>query len=165
MLFEEIIQPDSVLCNARARSKKHCFEILSELLVRANPGMPDELIFTGLIDRERLGCTSLDCGVAFPHCRIDGLNAACAALIKLSDPLHFDATDGEPVDLVFGMVVPAELGDADYADIKAITSALCEQKLRDRLRTATTDSALYTTLVGGAERFADGALKRAVGPQ
>ena len=165
MLFEEIIQPDSVLCNARARSKKHCFEILSELLVRANPEMPDELIFTGLIDRERLGCTSLDCGVAFPHCRIDGLNAACAALIKLSDPLHFDATDGEPVDLVFGMVVPAELGDADYADIKAVTSALCEQKLRDRLRTATTDSALYTTLVGGAERFAGAALKRADGAQ
>ena len=164
MLFAEIIQPDSVLCNARARSKKHCFEILSELLVRANPQMSRELVFAGLTDRERLGCTGLDCGVAFPHCRIDGLNAACAALIKLSDPLHFEATDGEPVDLVFGMMVPTELGDADYADIEAITSALCEQKLRDRLRTATTDSALYAALVGGVDRFG-AELKRAAGPQ
>lgn len=164
MLFAEIIQPDSVLCNARARSKKHCFEILSELLVRANPQMSKELIFAGLIERERLGCTDLDCGVAFPHCRIDGLDAACAALIRLSDPLHFDATDGEPVDLVFGMMVPAELGDADYADIEAVTSALCGQKLRDRLRTATSDSALYTALVGGVDRFG-AELKRAVGPQ
>ena len=42
MLLEEIIKPDSVLCNAHARSKKHCLEILSELLVRSHPGVASE---------------------------------------------------------------------------------------------------------------------------
>ena len=67
MLLEEIIKPDSVLCNAHARSKKHCLEILSELLVRSHPGIASEDIFEGLIERERLGCTSLKQGVALPH--------------------------------------------------------------------------------------------------
>ena len=80
MLLEEIIKPDSVLCNAQARSKKHCLEILSELLVRSHPGIASEDIFEGLIERERLGCTSLDQGVAFPHCRVDGLDSSIAAL-------------------------------------------------------------------------------------
>lgn len=91
MLFQEIIQPDRVLCNAHARSKKHCLEILSELLVRSSPDIPSDTIFEALIERERLGCTSLKKGLAFPHCRIDGLDDSFAAMIKLSEPIDFDA--------------------------------------------------------------------------
>ena len=93
MSLENIIKPDGVLCNAMARSKKHCLEILSELLVRSNPDIASELIFECLIDRERLGCTSLSKGAAFPHCRVDGIDGSNAALIKLSEPIDFDITD------------------------------------------------------------------------
>ena len=79
MLLEEIIQPDSVLCNAHARSKKHSLEIMSELLVRSHPDIASEDIFESLIERERLGCTSLDQGVAFPHCRVEGLVTSVGA--------------------------------------------------------------------------------------
>ena len=109
MLLEEIIKPDSVLCNAQARSKKHCLEILSELLVRQIPHLASEDIFERLIERERLGCTSLDQGVAFPHCRVDGIDNNTAALIKLSEPVDFDSSDGELVDIVFGMMVPTDI--------------------------------------------------------
>ena len=109
MLLEEIIKPDSVLCNAQARSKKHCLEILSELLVRSNPEIASEYIFASLIERERLGCTSLEKGVAFPHCRVEGLNNSTAALIKLSEPVDFDSPDDEPVDLILGLMVPEAL--------------------------------------------------------
>ncbi len=64
MLLEEIINPDAVLCNAHARSKKHCLEILSELLVRSIPDISADDIFERLNERERLGCTSLEQGVA-----------------------------------------------------------------------------------------------------
>ena len=102
MYLQDIINRDAVLCNAHARSKKHCLEILSELLVRSQSDIPAEDIFESLIERERLGCTSLDVGVAFPRCRVKGIDRCVAAMIKLSEPIDFDATDGEPVDLVFG---------------------------------------------------------------
>ena len=60
MLLEQIIKPEGVLCNATARSKKHCLEILAELLVRSNPEIASDDIFRCLNDRERLGCTGLD---------------------------------------------------------------------------------------------------------
>ena len=101
MVLEHLIKPESVLCNAQARSKKHCLEILSELLARSNPDIGNEEIFSGLIERERLGCTSLDKGVAFPHCRVNGVRESCGALMRLSDPIDFDAPDGYPVDLTF----------------------------------------------------------------
>ena len=146
MLLEEIIKPDSVLCNAHARSKKHCLEILSELLVRSHPGIASEDIFEGLIERERLGCTSLDQGVAFPHCRVAGLDTSVGALIKLSEAVEFDSPDGEPVDLIFGLMVPAEVNEQDNANICDIAELLGDRDLRERLRDATSSNELYETL-------------------
>jgi len=146
MLLEEIIKPDSVLCNAHARSKKHCLEILSELLVRSHSDIASEDIFEGLIERERLGCTSLDQGVAFPHCRIEGLHTSVGALMKLTDPIEFDSPDGEAVDLVFGLTVPAEVNEQHHANICGIAELLGDRELRTRLRAATTSNELYQIL-------------------
>ena len=163
MLLEEIISPDAVLCNAHARSKKHCLEILSELLVRSLPDISADSIFESLIERERLGCTSLDAGVAFPHCRVEGLDRCVAAMIKLSDPIDFDATDGEPVDLVFGLMVPEEVTDSHHADIDMITSLLSDAGLRSRLRAATSSSTLYKALLAGSNTSVPDELKAAHG--
>jgi PTS system nitrogen regulatory IIA component len=147
MLLEEIIKPDSVLCNAQARSKKHCLEILSELLVRQIPHLASEDIFERLIERERLGCTSLDQGVAFPHCRVDGIDTNTAALIKLSEPVDFDSSDGELVDLVFGMMVPADINASHQANIRSIAELLGDAELRRKMRAANTSSELYESLI------------------
>ena len=150
MPLEQIIKPDGVLCNATARSKKHCLEILSELLVRSNPEISSDLIFRCLNDRERLGCTGLDRGAAFPHCRVAGIDTSIAALIKLSEPVDFDAADGDPVDLVFGMMVPIELDDSHYADIKMVTRVMADEGLRSRLRSMNSSSDLYDALLDGS---------------
>lgn len=150
MSLEKIIQSDHVLCNAMARSKKHCLEILSELLVRSIPDLANEVIFEHLVERERLGCTSLDRGAAFPHCRIDGIDTSTAALIKLSEPIDFDAADGEPVDLVFGMILPVELDESHHADIKLVTQVMSDENLRERLRNMNSSSDLYNALIEAA---------------
>ena len=150
MALQDIIQPDGVLCNATARSKKHCLEILSELLVRAYADIASDDIFECLIDRERLGCTSLDRGAAFPHCRVNGIDRSVAVMIKLSEPVDFDSPDGEPVDLVVGMMVPSEVTDDHRADIKLITDVLADEGLRARLREMTSSKDLYDALLNGA---------------
>ena len=147
MLLEEIIKPDSVLCNAQARSKKHCLEILSELLVRQIPHLASDDIFERLIERERLGCTSLDQGVAFPHCRVKGLDTNTAALIKLSEPVDFDSSDGELVDVVFGMMVPAQINESHQANIRSIAELLSNPELRQKMRAASSSSELYDSLI------------------
>jgi len=148
MLLEDILQPESVLCNAHARSKKHCLEILSELLVRSVPDIANEDVFESLIERERLGSTSLDQGVAFPHCRVKGLGSSVAALIKLSDAVDFDSADDAPVDLVFGLAVPADLDTEGQTDVSKLAELLGDRELRARMRDATTSKELYATLCG-----------------
>ncbi len=151
MPLQDIIKPDGVLCNASARSKKHCLEILSELLVRNYADIASDDIFECLVSRERLGCTSLERGAAFPHCRIDGIPDSVAVMIKLSEPIDFDSADGEPVDLVFGMIVPAEVDESHLADIRLVTEVLGDEGLRARLREMTNSKDLYEALINGAE--------------
>lgn len=146
MFLEDLIKPDSVLCNAHARSKKHCLEILSELLVRSNPEIANEEIFDSLIGRERLGCTSLSQGVAFPHCRVPGLTGSVGALVKLSEPVDFDSPDGEPVDLVFGLMVPEDVDEQMQTEIAELTTLLNDPELRRRLRDAATSGELFAAL-------------------
>lgn len=145
MILQQLITPDSVLCNVVARSKKHCLEILSELLARGRPELADEEIFSRLAERERLGCTSLDNGVAFPHCRMNGIESAGAALMKLSAPLEFDSPDGESVDLVLGLIVPDEL-DQSHFTVDEIAALLKGERLRGRLRAANSNHELYDAL-------------------
>ena len=151
MSLQEIIKPDGVLCNASARSKKHCLEILAELLIRNSPDLASDEIFECLISRERLGCTSLDKGAAFPHCRVSGIEESVAVLIKLSEPVEFDSPDGEPVDIVLGMMVPENIDDTHRAEIKLIADVLSDQDLRERLREVNSSSDLYDALINGAE--------------
>ncbi|MFQ6004741.1 MAG: PTS sugar transporter subunit IIA [Woeseia sp.] len=146
MILEELISPGSVLCNVHARSKKHALEILSELLANPNPDIANEEIFAKLIERERLGCTSLDRGIAFPHCRISGAQNSCGALMKLSEPVDFDSLDGVPVDLIFGLILPKVLDDSHYADIDTVTGYLTNETLAARLRSAISSSELYEAL-------------------
>ena len=150
MKLEDLVKPDTVLCNVSARSKKHCLEILSELLCRAHPDIDQEDVFAGLIERERLGCTCLGRGVAFPHCRIEGLGSNTAALMKLVDPIDFDSPDGESVDIVVGLMVPERLEAGDFAGIDALAAALRDEEFCSRLRSATSSNDLLIALLGRA---------------
>jgi PTS system nitrogen regulatory IIA component len=163
MFLDDIINRDAVLCNAHARSKKHCLEILSELLARTQPDIAVDDIFESLIERERLGCTGLDVGVAFPRCRVDGIDRCVAAMIKLSEPIDFDASDGEPVDLVFGLMVPQDVTDSHHADIAMVTDLLGDEGLRQELRKATSSSALYKLLIEASKASGSDQLKTAHG--
>lgn len=155
MTPDQILKPDNVLNNVGAHSKKHCLEILSELLARGGAAIPGEEIFSKLIERERLGSTGLGNGVGFPHCRFGGIDASHGALLKLSEPVEFDSPDGEQVDLVFGLMVPEEITDQHREEIAEITAFLGDPAVRARLRKAGTDRELYEALVAG--RHADGA--------
>lgn len=154
MFPEQLIKPENVLCNARARGKKHCLEILSELLAQSSPDIANEEIFSRLIERERLGSTSLGRGVAFPHCRVAGATQSTGALIRLSESVDFDSGDGDPVDLVFGLMVPETVDKSHLDEINRITSCLEDEQFRSSLRTANSSRTLYENIITGFRSFA-----------
>ena len=64
---------------------------------------------------------------------------------------------------IFGMMVPIELDDSHYADIKMITRVLADDGLRSRLRSMNSSSDLYDALLNGPAPVAPGPVPVAQG--
>ena len=106
MLESDLLSPARILADVRINSRKRLFELISTTLARKNPDLNSREIFESICAREHLGSTTLGNGVAVPHGRISGTRSVEALFMRLTKPLAFDADDGEPVDLVFALVVP-----------------------------------------------------------
>ncbi len=65
-------------------------------------------VMDALAARERLGCTGMGHGIAIPHGRVDFITEPLGALVTLDQPVDFDAPDEQPVDVVFGLLMPED---------------------------------------------------------
>ena len=146
MDVNQLLPPDRVACNVSARSRKHLFEILSELLGNSDSaGMPPNEIFSGLADREQLGSTGLNNGIAIPHGRASGLKQPCAAFAKLIEPIDYDAPDGKPVDLALAVLFPD--GDASIGILALTAEVLSDPQLQSDLRECNNSRSLHAMLI------------------
>src|SRR3989344_4405125 len=90
-----------------ASSKKRLFEQVG-LLFENRHGIAKSVVFESLLARERLGSTGPGQGGASPPGRRKGLEEGRGALVRLAQPVAFDAPDGSPVSLVFVLLVPEQ---------------------------------------------------------
>src|SRR5947199_10244858 len=104
-LIAKLLPPSNILLDLDVTSKKRLFE-QAGLLFENNDGIARSLVFDSLFARERLGSTGLGQGVAIPHGRIKGLKEALGALIRLAQPVPFNAPDAAPVTLGIVLLVP-----------------------------------------------------------
>ena len=106
MQIIDIIDPARIVAGAQLSSKKRALELLSELLAGSDTALGQSEAFSALLSREKLGSTGLGHGVALPHGRLGSCGRPVAALLVLETPIDFDAIDGQPVDILFAMLVP-----------------------------------------------------------
>ncbi len=145
--IESILTTQRTLCQATCNSKKRTFEVLAELIASGTDDLKAEDLFEMLVARERLGSTGIGSGIAIPHCRCKGLDTTVGALMTLENPVHFDAADGQPVDLVFAMLVPENAEAQHLQTLAALAEALQQSSFVDSLRQAGNREALYRAAI------------------
>lgn len=128
-----------------ASSKKRVFE-QAGLLFENNQGIARVKVFDSLFARERLGSTGLGEGIAIPHGRIKGLKEAVAALVRLDEPVAFDAPDGKPVNLLLFLLVPEQATQQHLEILSEVAEMLSDRIMRETLLTASDPQALHQAL-------------------
>jgi nitrogen PTS system EIIA component len=129
-----ILPVGQVLVDLAASSKKRVFEHAG-LLFENHHAIARATVTDNLFARERLGSTGLGHGVAIPHGRIKGLKNPLAAVIRLQQPIAFDAPDDEPVDLLIFLLVPEAATQRHLEILSEIAELLSDKALRERLKT------------------------------
>jgi PTS system nitrogen regulatory IIA component len=146
MQLANLLDSEHVMSKVKSASKKRALEEISRLIVKGEPDLSQTDVFECLIARERLGSTGLGKGVAIPHGRLKSGNKTLAAFIQLDAGVDFDSPDGEPVDLLCALLVPQESTEEHLQILASLTEMFRNPELRDHLRQAADDEALYQAL-------------------
>ena len=118
MDIKEFLSPADAQVDVTVSDKA---ELLQELADRATNSLslPSDRILNELLKREKLGSTGTGGGIAIPHARISGVNKPFGILVRLKQPIDFDAIDGQPVDLLFLLLLPVT---SDKEQLNALAS-------------------------------------------
>lgn len=145
MKLTDIVNQDRITSGQVFTSKKKALEELSKLLAKG-AGVDANDILGSLTAREKLGSTGLGHGVAIPHGRMAGVEASVGAFMRLKSGLNYDAHDGAPVDLVFGLLVPQNAGESHLKHLAAIAEMFSDEGFCKKMRGAADDKALFALL-------------------
>lgn len=146
MQVSDFLSADRIACDIDLQSKKKALEQLSELLTREQTSLNAVDIFDSLLSRERLGATGLGHGIALPHGRIKNCTKSTGALLRLKQGVDFDAIDGQPVDLLFALIVPEESTDEHLQILSMLASMFSNADLRKKLRSAGSADSIFQLL-------------------
>src|SRR3954470_18706589 len=141
-LVAKLLSPADVVLDLQVSSKKRLFEQVG-LLFENQRAIARSLVFDSLFAREKLGSTGLGQGVAIPHGRIKGLKDALGALIRLAQPVPFDAPDGNPVSLVFVLLVPEKATEKHLQILSELAQMFCDKALREAMSSAADAATLH----------------------
>ena len=134
-LIAKLLPVANVMLDVDVSSKKRVFEQVG-LLFENNHHIARSQVFDSLFAREKLGSTGLGQGVAIPHGRIKGLKEALGALVRMKQPVPFDAPDGQAVGLIFVLLVPDRATDAHLQILSELAQMFSDKAFREQLLAA-----------------------------
>jgi PTS system nitrogen regulatory IIA component len=145
MTIADLLAPADVVHGLRVGNKKALLRELARLSSQTL-GLYLDDVLAALARREDLGSTGVGDGVALPHARMEAIRRPFGLLVRLREPVNYEAVDDRPVDLVFLLLLPAS-AQSDHLNALACAS----RRLRDpetaaALRGARDAAALYSLI-------------------
>lgn len=141
----KILSASHVLLDLEISSKKRLFEQIGLTFENENR-IARSTVFDALFTREKLGSTGLGLGVAIPHGRIKQLRDTVAVFVRSKEGIPFEAPDGEPVRLVFAMLVPEYATEQHLNMLSELAQLFSDSDLRDALLAANDATSIHKLL-------------------
>lgn len=131
-LLSKLLPVANVILDLDVTSKKRVFEHVGLLFENAL-GVGRVQVYDALFARERLGSTGLGHGIAIPHGRIKGLREAAGAFVRTRTSIPFEAPDGNPVQLIFVLLVPEKATDLHLQILSELAQMFSDKEMRAQL--------------------------------
>ena len=145
MKISDFLLPADVLIGVRATQKRQLLKELAQKIAQTTE-LSQELISSELLKREDLGSTGTGGGIAIPHARVLGLEKPRGLVARLKQPIDFDSIDGQPVDLIFVLLLPATAGTGQLSALASVARQLRTPEEVARMRDARTPAELYAAI-------------------
>lgn len=148
MRLSEILTVQRILVDPTGeltRDKEAVLQRLAELLAPAIGGTAEEVLVP-LREREQLQSTGIGDGVAIPHTALEKADKQTAALVLCPGGVSFEAIDGQPVRIVFGVVGPKRAASEHLKILAKVSRLLRSPETRRRLLESGTKEQAYSLI-------------------
>jgi PTS system nitrogen regulatory IIA component len=145
MEIKDFLSAADVAINVRAGDKA---ALLRKLAARAASALnlPADAVAQAIEQRDELGSTGLGNGVAIPHARFREVEKPFGLLARLTQAIEYQATDDQPVDLVFLLLLPASSQLDQLNALAAVARKLRDPERLRKLRGAADAPGLYRAI-------------------
>ena len=150
----QLLPLPNVIVGLDVASKKRVFE-QAGLLFENALHIARSQVFDSLFAREKLGSTGLGQGVAIPHGRIKGLREAAVALVRMKEPIPFDAPDSNPVSLICILLVPEKATDQHLQILSELAQMFSDKIFRESLLTSKDAAEMHQLISNWTPNVAD----------
>jgi mannitol/fructose-specific phosphotransferase system IIA component (Ntr-type) len=145
-VLQGLVDPRYVFTDLRGPGLEDVLGEMARRLAAAGAIRDGQELTRRLIERERLGCTSLGGGVAIPHCKSGDVSDIVLAIGRAPAGIDFHCADGVPVTLIFLILSPADHPALHLQALARISRALRRPGVAEGLRRAETREEILETL-------------------
>lgn len=132
----DYVTEECVFWGLAAPDKPTLLRDLADRIAAERPGVDADLLLDLLQQREDLQSTGIGDGLAMPHAMVPGAESTELFVARLSQSVEYESLDGEPIDIVFLLLSPADSLREHVRLLARIARIVGQSDLLDRLRGA-----------------------------
>jgi len=137
MNLRDTVHADLVSLDFSARNKDEVLQHIARLATQSPAcSVAEDEVYRALQQRERMGSTGFEKGIAIPHTRLEGLTDFVVGVVVLPEGVNFKAADRKPTHLVVYILGPPERPNDHVKLLSAISRALSRSEVREGLLAA-----------------------------
>ncbi|MEW6007760.1 MAG: PTS sugar transporter subunit IIA [bacterium] len=151
MKLSEILSKDNLVLNLKSKKKD---DVLKEMVafLSKNNEIDENEVLKGIMVREEVMSTGLGQGVAIPHTKAESTKDIVVLFGRLKDGIDFKSIDGEPVYLIFMVVVPQDATVSQIKILARISRLLKHNYIREKLKVLKTKEEIINFISQEEER-------------
>jgi mannitol/fructose-specific phosphotransferase system IIA component (Ntr-type) len=151
MRIREILDDDRMVLGIKGTSKKDILVELATPIAKGRADIDRDALAAVLLEREEASSTAIADGIAIPHGRMPLGDEVLCAFGRSASGVDFDSVDGQPTNLFFVLVSPADNPGKHLRWLGHIAGLLKDPALRRDLLTAETPHRVLATLAKAEE--------------
>ena len=146
MRIVEFLKPEAVVADLSAKTKADVLKELAAALGRADRAVPELRFLHVLEEREKIGSTGMEKGVAIPHGRLAEISNLVACFGVSHEGVEFEARDNQRSHFFFALVAPDNSPGLHLKALSKLSRLFRSDALKDSILSATTSEAIFALI-------------------
>ncbi|MCK5010790.1 MAG: PTS sugar transporter subunit IIA [Deltaproteobacteria bacterium] len=153
MKITDILDDKLVLADLNSKTKKNVLEELVSHLAQYADKVDKEELLKVLLEREKLGSTGINDGIAVPHGKLKNIDKLLAVFGRSREGVDFGALDNKPSHLFFLLVAPESSAGTHLKALARISRIAQNEIFRERCMKTKTKEDLFKLIVEEDEKY------------